>query len=35
MMDLEKEDLDELAKGSIEQHLMDDMLSNAMKDIAK
>ncbi|XP_020417979.1 probable inactive leucine-rich repeat receptor kinase XIAO [Prunus persica] len=29
------EDLDELARGSIEQHLTDEVLCNAMKDIAK
>ncbi|BFG41212.1 hypothetical protein CerSpe_274860 [Prunus speciosa] len=35
MTDAEWEDLNELATGSIEQHLMDDVLCNAMEDSTK
>ncbi|BFG31184.1 hypothetical protein CerSpe_174580 [Prunus speciosa] len=35
MTNIELEDLHELAKGSIEQHLTDDVLCNAMEDTAK
>ena len=35
MTDAEWDDLDELARGSIEQHLTDEVLCNAMEDTAK
>lgn len=35
MTDVEWDNLDELAKGSIEQHLTNEVLCNAMEDNAK